>query len=357
MKKIGIMSMQRIVNYGSFLQAYGLRKTIEAFGENVEFVDYEYEKSVIEPPKKKILKRIFNNINIIEHRKKANHIKKFREEYQKYLSEYLNVNTNRNTYPNIDTLVVGSDEVFNCLQNYPVGYSRNLFGYGFEKTKKISYAASFGHTTIEGLRKYKIDNEVGNLLSQFNALSVRDENSQYIVQELTNKKAIISCDPVLISDYSSEIKGQEIQYSNYIIIYAYAGRLNRKEEKAIKQFAKTHNKKIISLGFYQKIADENLIVDPFQVLSYIKNADYVITDTFHGTVFSIKMNTKFCTIIRKSNYNKLYYLLKKFDLESQLINSIEDIEKIYNKEIDFRSANKTINLETEKTKKYLKENI
>lgn len=68
--KVGILSMQRIKNYGSFLQAYGLKKTIESLGHNVEFVDYKYEKTVIVERKKSLYKKILNNINIFKYIKK-----------------------------------------------------------------------------------------------------------------------------------------------------------------------------------------------------------------------------------------------------------------------------------------------
>ncbi len=358
MKKVGIMSMQRITNYGSFLQAYGLKKVINSLGFDVTFVDYEFEKDITEDaPQKSLIAKIIMHYNIYEYLKKKKHIKLFQTEYKKILKKYLEVDDEKNYYPRIDTLVIGSDEVFNCLQKYPVGYSRNLFGYGYDDKDVISYAASFGHTDMKGLKKYKIDHEIGNMLNKFKAISVRDENSYKIVKELTNKEAIINLDPVLISSYDEELKEYEISLKNYIVVYAYSGRLSREEEKYIKNFAKKYHKKIVSLGFYQKIADYNLVVDPFEALKYIKNADYVITDTFHGSIFSIKLNTKFCTIIRKSNYNKLHYLLAKLGHLDQMVNDISDIERIYNKEISFKESDKTIREETKKTIDYLKKNI
>lgn len=115
--------------------------------------------------------------------------------------------------------------------------------------------------------------------------------------------------------------------------------------------------KIISLGFYQEIADKNIVANPFQVLNYFKNADYIITDTFHGTIFSVKMNTKFCTIVRNSNYNKLSFLLKELKHEDRMVNKIDDIEKLYKKEINFKESNEIIKIETAKSMEYLKNNI
>ena len=100
-----------------------------------------------------------------------------------------------------------------------------------------------------------------------------------------------------------------------------------------------------------------MILTPFEVLAYIKHADYVITDTFHGTIFSIKMKSKFCTIIRESNKNKLLTLLKKLRLEHRSIKNNEDIQKLYDKEIDYSEVENIINFEIDKSIKYLKENI
>ena len=330
-KKVGIMSMQRIINYGSFLQAYGLKSIIEGLNDReVQFVDYNYEKSLKEKENKieRIIKKVKINKNIINFMYKRKNIKRLKKVIDENLVK-IGV-TGYNYNPNIDKLVIGSDEVINCTQQYPVGYSRELFGKNYEHVDVISYAATFGYTTIDDLKKYCIDEEVGNMLEKFKAISVRDENSYGVVKELLNKESIIHLDPVLVANYSDVIP--EIKEKNYIIIYAYPNRLTKEEEKFIKKFAKKHKKKIISLGFYQRIADKNLVVSPFEVLAYFKNADYVITDTFHGTIFSVKMNTKFCTIIRESNKNKLKFLLKKLEQEERIVNNVEDIELFYNKE-------------------------
>lgn len=354
-KKIGIMSMQRIVNYGSYLQAYALKNTIESLGyRNVVFVDYEYEREMVSNKKTYVLGKIIQYKSPFAFLKKVIHKKDFNKKYTKYLKQ-IGVGE-KNYCRDIDTLVIGSDEVFNCLQPYPVGYSRNLFGYGFEDKRVISYAASFGHTKLGQLIDYGIDKEIGKMLSRFTAISVRDDNSKNIIKSLIGDDPMVNLDPVLIGDYGDAFE-HSVPYENYIIVYAYSGRLTKIEEKAIRRFAKEKGKKVLSLGFYQRCADENLIVEPLDVLAYFKNADYVITDTFHGSVFSIKANTKFCTIIRDSNRNKLTSLLKKTKCEKQIANDLSDIWKIYDRDIDFSETNKTLADETEKTKKYLMENL
>lgn len=355
MKKIGIISMQRIINYGSFLQAYGLKNIIEKNTDSqVEFIDYKFEKELIEKKddKKSVFSKIKENKTLLRYIRKKIFLKKVSDRYRKDL-KIIGVEKN-NFYPEVDAVVIGSDEVFNCTQAYPVGYSRNLFGKGYEKTDVLSYAASFGYTTYELLKKYRIDKEIGKMLEKFKAISVRDNNSLKIINKLININPQKHIDPVLAYDFENEIKKYKIQERDYIILYTYTGRLSGKEEKYIKKFAQKNNKKIFSIGYFSAIADKNIICNPLFVFSYFKNADYVITDTFHGSVFSIKMNTKFCTIIRKSNENKLIDLLETLGRTDRMIQELQDIDKLYNVEIDYKNTNEIIKKEQINAINYIK---
>lgn len=355
MKKIGIMTMHRVINYGSFLQAFGLKQILEELGYKVQLVDYNIEPPIIKTKKKNLLQRIIKNINILGYIKKKNVLNKFKREYNHKYLKLLNIKK-YNYNPNIDTLIIGSDEVFNCLQDYPIGYSKELFGKNYEKINVISYAASFGHTTLEELKKYKIDREIGKMLCKFKEVSVRDKNSYDIVKKISTNSPVINLDPVLISSFY-KYETNNVKLKNYIIVYAYPGRLAKDEEKYIKSFAKKNKKKIVCLGMYQKIADYNLVVSPFEVLEYFKKADYIITDTFHGTIFSIINHSKYCTIIRESNKNKLEDLLERLEQGNRKVQELEEIEILYNKEIDFEQTNKIIANERKKTIEYLKNNL
>ena len=202
----------------------------------------------------------------------------------------LGVTDERVYSPKLDVLVIGSDEVFNCTQsNLDVGYSPQLFGYENSAEKLITYAASFGSTTIEKLDKYGKTTEISNLLKEFDAISVRDKNSHDIIKTLTAIDPIDSIDPVLLYDFSNEVDNIDVDLSNYIVVYAYSERINKIEAEAIQAFAHSKGKKTLSIGVKQSFTDLYVNVDPFTLLAYIKNADYVITDTFHGTVFSIML--------------------------------------------------------------------
>lgn len=338
------MSMQRIINYGSFLQAYALKKTIESLGHEVEFVDYHIGNPIVNElndgdDTSSLLSKAFNVVFSKKYREKRKseiiQNESYGIYYNKFKSEWLpllGVTEKKNYNPNIDMLVIGSDEVFNCTQSNPdVGYSPELFGFNSNANTIISYAASFGSTTLQKLTEYHKRNEIASFLLSFEKISVRDKNSYIIVKELTGIEPTMNVDPVLLYDFEKEIPS-DVDLKNYIIVYAYSGRINDEEAKAIQEFAHKNNKKTLSIGVRQSFTDEYRCVDPFKMLAYFKNADYVVTDTFHGTVFSIKYQVPFVTLIRDSNSNKLSDLLNKFNLGYRSV-SIDDIELVLNQEL------------------------
>ncbi len=352
--KIGILSMQRIVNYGSFLQAYALKKNIEMItSKEVEFVDYNMGKPLIST-RRDLIKKIKQNINIVRFVKKRKYVKKLDREYINQFLPMLNIKE-KNIYPkDIESLVIGSDEVFNCLQSYPVGFSPDLFGENYDGISVISYAASFGFVKYEDIVKYELESRLIEDFKKFKSISVRDSNSFDIISKMTQIKPNINLDPVLITSFDDEMK-DNVQYNNYVLIYAYSNRLNKRECNVIKKYANENKKIIISIGGYTEIADYNLVVNPFELYGYFKHADLVITDTFHGSIFSIKNHANYYTIVRKSNENKLKDLLIRLKQENRMI---KDINQIYNYvENDFTQTNKIIEAEREKTINYLKENL
>lgn len=367
--KVGIMSMQRIINYGSFLQAYGLKKTIENLGHTVEFVDYKVGEPLVkevsvssnESKFKKLMKVLFSskyrkmrNAQVTENQAFSNFYYKFENEWLPNLE----VSKDKNISPKLDALVIGSDEVFNCTQSNPnVGYSPQLFGFENNADKLISYAASFGSTTLEKLKKYDKDKEIADYLSKFDAISVRDNNSHSIVKQLIGKDPIDSIDPVLLYDFHKEMENININLKDYVVVYAYSGRINEDEAKEIQRFAHSKGKKTLSVGVRQAFTDLYVMADPFTLLAYIKNADYVMTDTFHGTVFSIKYQIPFGTIIRDSNSEKLQDLLNKFSLEDRRITDISNIDSVMDKELNKIDVKEKLGNYQDLAGEYLKNNI
>lgn len=372
MKKVGIMSMQRIVNYGSYLQAYALKQLVQQFDCEVEFVDYHVCKPIIDDQSEsnnKIFRKIKKGIELIKYKaciKQKIQFFKYKESFKNKYFPILGISDNFNYNPDLDCLIIGSDEVFNCIQkNSNVGFSLELFGKDNRAKKLVSYAASFGNTTIEKLKKYKKDQVIGELLKKFDSLSVRDNNSFKIVEELTGYTPSYSLDPVLIYDYMKECeKIPNININDrYLILYAYSGRISKDESKWISKYSKQKGLKVYTIGGIQSCGDKFIDCSPFEVLVYFKNAEEVITDTFHGSIFSIINHKKFSTIIRKSNGNeygneeKLSDLLSLLNLKDRIVTNVEDVENINSIEINYENVDSIISAYRSQTIKYLESNL
>lgn len=363
MKKAGILSMQRIYNYGSFLQAYGLKKMLEELGCDVEFVDYHPGKCLVDLKQKNgLLRKLSKSMEVLmiqaPLKAKLNFIKYKKNFGVKYHS-YLGIGSQYNYNPELDILVIGSDEVFNFVQDNPnVGYTAELFGVGSQAETVISYAASFGNTTMERLKQYGAEKEVAGWLNSFNTISVRDNNSYEIVKELTGKAPELHLDPVLMYDYMKKCPAvsKQADDSDYLVLYGYTGRFSKEECRKIREYAIEKKLKILCIGGIQHCCDKFVDCSPFEVFSYFKNAYAVITDTFHGTIISIITQQRFATFVRSSGYGnaeKVSDLLKRLNLEEQIVFNVEELGKIVEKKIDYLSVNYIIENERKRAYQYL----
>lgn len=361
--KIGILSMHRVVNYGSFLQAYALKETLKAMGHECLFMDIKPGKKIIETttPDGKFKKLLFLFKKFDKYfLKRINHyffLRKRTERFQKEFFSILGLTKEPNYNSDYDGIVIGSDEVFNCTQKASWGFSKTLFGEGLSSDLIITYAASCGFTTLDRIDHYNIREEIKTALTNLKIISVRDKNTYEFAKELTNKKVVEHLDPTLIYNFDPLLP-TTFPEKNYILIYAYDNRIDDPDTiNTIRKFALKENKSIICAGVYQNWCDKQILCSPFELLAYFKYADYIITDTFHGTVFSIKYNKNFATIIRNSNKEKLGYLLEKFNLVNRRLENINDLESTLKRTVDYTSVNELITRESINSIEYLQNNI
>jgi hypothetical protein len=374
MANVGILSMQRIINYGSFLQAYGLKAMLEELGHTVQFVDYHVGEPLVRDDKNRqktgLAGKIAKGFDALGYDapmgQKLQFIK-YKKEFAEKYHGILGITKEPNYTPELDVLVIGSDEVFNCVQkNANVGYSPELFGKDSKAIKTITYAASFGNTTLAKLQQYGKVEEIGTLLKKLDSISVRDENTAEMVKALSGREVEFNLDPVLAYDFIGkcslipQIKPTE----KYLILYAYSGRISRDEAEWISAYAKKKGLKVYAIGGVQKCADRYIDCSPFEVLSYFLNAEEVITDTFHGTIFSVIAKRRFATIVRRSegtsygNEEKLTDLLKRLGgLDSRAVYNIEDCLAVQEMGIDYEKVQTILEEERAKTWVYLERHV
>ena len=361
-KNVGILSMQRVLNYGSFLQAYALKQLLLEHGAGaVFFIDIKPGRVLdgFAPDSK--LKKLKRYLKVIFSFKLFSRIrdKKFsRKVTESIASKLYLLGLNDKAPEHFDLVVIGSDEVFNCCQKTSWGYTLQLYGEIKNTDRIISYAGSFGHTTYEQIMSFGIAPEISNAMRNMSAISVRDKNSYDIVKRLLGASPELHLDPVLVYGYKKEIDQIKLDKSNtpYMIVYSYQGRINDKTEiEQIISYAKTKGLRIVSVFCRYDWCDEAVIPEtPFGVLPLFKNAEYIVTDTFHGTIFSIITERNFCTLIRSTNVQKISSLLESLDLSDRKAeNKAYNLSEILDTAPDYKHVNQILASERQRANDYI----
>ncbi|MDL2320362.1 polysaccharide pyruvyl transferase family protein [Alistipes sp. OttesenSCG-928-B03] len=361
-KTVGILSMQRVANYGSFLQAWALRGILTELGAGVSFIDIEaghpmpgqrsgivaaYFARLCELTGAAVTGRLGAKLRDRKYHRAMR--ARFRDEY------YAMLGLDAPAPERYDLAVIGSDMVFDCMQAAPWGFTPQLYGDIPEADSVISYAASFGSSTLEGILRAGVVDEIAENLCQLTAVSVRDDNSHDIVRQLTGRDALKHLDPVLVYDFATEMRGCDTRESDYIVVYAYPGRIRNKAEiEAITGYARRSGKRLVSILAAYDWCDEAVTpTTPFDVLAWFRDADCVVTDTFHGTIFSVINHKRFCTLVRSSNTEKLTSLLGWLSLEGQRAATPNDIEGVLSATPDYAPTDAIIENEKIRTREYL----
>lgn len=360
--KVYILSMQQVNNYGSILQAYSLKKMIEGLGNEVEFLAIEKgtnDALTLQCEKSDIDKKDDSWIEIQWNRVKG----KIRgRKLRQMFSEFRN-STGLNSLKgneHFDTCVIGSDEVFNCLQKSKWGFAPQLFGEVKLAEKVITYAASCGSTKADDLSD-ELRKAVKNAMSNLAAVSVRDENTAKFVQAVTGKKIVYNLDPVAVGNFDEEIRDVTVTAKlpeRYCIVYSYSERFSDFNEiKAISEYCKENGLKIVAPFGKQKWIPTYETLTPFELLKAFQNAECIVTDTFHGTLFGAKFGKKMAVLIRKSNRNKLEDLTQRLQIQDHVITDISQLSKVLEKNLNKEKINKILKAERVRSLEYLKENL
>lgn len=362
-KKIGVITMHKVWNFGSALQTYATQYIIESMGYECEIIDYTYPniehaayQNTILPPKDLSLKEILHlfiskiKLNIIN-RKKIDLFESFyAENYHCSPKRYNSRVELLKEVPQYDVYMTGSDQVWN--PNY-IGFDTNfMLAFAPKQVKKISYASSFAISDIPVYFKNIYKNE----LSDYQFISVRESSGKALIKELTGKDAEIVCDPTLLLNAEqwrklakkSIFKIDEPYLLVYLVGYAY----NPYPE--IYNYIECVNNKlnlpIIYLnaksGYLKKKYREINVPDkgPNEFLYLISHASFIITDSFHGTAFSLNFGIRFISCIdeRKENSDsRILNLLRIVGLENRAVVynshepiSYEELPQEYNQLLD-----------------------
>ena len=302
-----IMTWYRGMNYGSVLQAYALQRYILSLGYSCRILNYAPGKpaslkmKILNGSLRDTLIYKFNECTAGASGNRADRnitaFDSFREEYMDITGRCRNADEILKLCGKDAVFVCGSDQIWN-----PYFYDSCYFlTFAKDKNKKIAYAPSFGVSEVNRAGKKRI----AAALDGFGSISVREEAGKEIIKDLTGKEAVVTADPTMLADMHQWdlIAEDPTEKEPYLFCYflSSSGEYLRAAEKT----AAARGLKIRMLPMTASdAANENVVkeaVGPREWLGYIKNADFVMTDSFHCTLFAMRYRRQFITLKRFSD--------------------------------------------------------
>ncbi len=379
--KIAILTQPLHDNYGGLLQAYALKEVLQEMGHEVIIINRQSIRKVplwkrFASITKSILigRQIHPNLFLksIYKEELSRETNKFRETYIPNLSQLITDNEGMQELNNMgfEAYIVGSDQCWRpryspAIQNYFLDFAEND-----EKVKRVAYAASFGVSHWEFT---EVDTERSKeLLKKFDAISVREDSAIGLVRDKLNRDdAVHVLDPTMllsVKQYSELVKAENIPISNgNLKVYV----LDKTPEKdnlvemlenklQLKSFEVLPAKRLNEEKVTNSNINDFVFPNPAAWLRGFQDAKFVVTDSFHGTAFSILHNIPFIAIGNVARgMSRFQSLLKMFGLEDRLVTDINsvNIDNFAEKEIDWERVNDLLKKDREKAIKFLKEGL
>ena len=357
-RKIGILSMQRVVNYGSVLQAWSLREMIRsATGVCAGFLDIQDQPA---------MESLADNLSAKDYAVQAAYSRRLTQRAKRRIITWLSgknkqmirrfmrqeLQLDASLPEELDHVVVGSDEVF----NHASGIRLQLHGEVQNARQVICYAASCGSAKASDVRQEDAA-RLRQAMSRFIAFSVRDEGTREYVQAFSDLPVQHHLDPVLMGPLQAR-ESRPVWLKKYLLVYAYGQRIRTEEEiNAIRAFARQRGLMVVAMGGSQFWCDLYIPASPMRMLDWFAHASYVVTDTFHGAIFSVINHRKFAAILRPSNRNKLSCLLEDLSLSSRQVTEIAQLPAVLEENIDYARVDAYLAQERIRAMDYLKEHL
>lgn len=353
-KKIGIITFQRAHNYGAILQCLALQEflaenteaTVSVIDYKPDFLNYYHyfirDRFSLNHPISTIkeiiylyrrFKRFISFDNFIESYIKLN------KEYSNNLSEY-------------DLIIVGSDQLWN-IKNTNNIFDKMYWGrFKDQDTPKlITYAVSTGGcSTLDW-------NKVKEYINQFDSISVREKYLKENLEKHANYKSQWVLDPTLLQNREFWIR-QTVEYKpNRPYLFYYQARNKPLAFQYAKKLASKMNLDFIYISAHIMLpnSNEGVKANPIDFLNILRNATYVVTSSFHGTVFSVQFHKNFSTLLlNDGDDGRSISFLQSIGLENHLVSITEQINDM---ETDWNKVDEVLEQKRQESRMWLLKNI
>lgn len=382
--KVNIITFHFVHNFGAVLQCFALQEKLKELGYDVEVINYcpEYHakgyKCLVNPFQ--YYKNIINNMNSSPHMRKRiitlvkailvnrkiikNSIRKqnFDHFCRKHLQQGKKCTTQQelmNLYDQKkEIFITGSDQVWN--QKLVGDDTAYFLCFALEKEVKIAYAASFGDEKVQNLSK------TAGMLSDFDAISIREQTYATELGKMLNRNVANTLDPTLLLSQNAyqkcEKEVRKIRNRKYILVYVliYSEKLmislNQLLKKDKELFAVNLSRSPLKGVPKHKVMNLQSI-GPSEFLTCIKNAWYVLTDSFHGMAFSIIYHKNFWAFENNNGSLRLKELIRELKMENRFISVESTMTQNWKDEIDYSMVDTLLLQAAAKSSFFLEESL
>lgn len=347
---INIITFQRTYNCGAALQAYALSRYLEEHGHNVSIVDYR--PKWVEQYKVSI-KRLFSAFSVKDLLLYPYHLL-IDYKFSSFVKKYCKMTPIVKSVEDIvrlekcDIYVTGSDQVWNS--EITKGIDRGYLLDFKTDAKRISYAASCGWDLEEDI------DDIVKVVRNYDGISVREHSLEKALKSKGVENVIAVWDPVFLLDADCYYKMlTKAKYKNYVLLYL------KHESEELRAFAaKIAQEKNLQVVDMSKIIKQwpadrtSPVFGPLEFLGLIESAEYVVTNSFHGTAFSIIFRKNFYSFGAGSRTTRLSSLLEDVRLNNRMLTRCEDVTAI--EEIDYSKYEDIINEHVNNSREFLLKN-
>lgn len=367
--KIGTVTFHFPFNCGAALQCYALEHVLESFGHEVRVVNYcpwyhqnryasyknpvYYAKKKMREPARNILTRTYHGAKGFRDtvrswkgaKKRLVRERKFGAFRKAYLHEtrmYRSLRALQADPPECDLYIAGSDQLWNSKLTEGRFDPAYFLDFGKENAKRATYAVGSYFADPDAAKK-----EIAPMLRRLDAVSLRETRFLPDVADAAagSVPIHIDIDPTLLLNaeaYDALLPKKPLETEPYILVYTMPGPAQRQANDAAIRFAKQTELKLIDVNgnpnAENRRVGDSRIVSPQEFLWYVKNAAYVVTNSFHGTVFSVLYKKRFAVILHKETGNRVSELLDKLGLSDRYTDETGGVERILGLASDWNAA-------------------
>lgn len=334
--KIAIVTVfNDLLNYGSYLQAFATQEFLRSLGHTTRLVEIRsWQRSY----------RKYRALLTKDTARLAFNLKRF--------GVYATANRKLDSaaydaHEHYDAVLLGSDEIWN-LKNATFDHSLIFFGEGFNSPRIIAYAPSANGMTHEDFAGLPAESKA---LKGIQFLSARDGRTAELVERVTGRPAKRVLDPTFLIDWKSH--ETVVNRKPFVLVYCYNATAERRRD--IESLATTHALDVVYIGHFCDTDKTLLVSDPFEFLGLIRAARFVVTDSFHGTIFSIQFNKQFVSYVGE-NY-KIWSVLDEFSLNGRNASEKETLEVLYSTEVDYIPVNRMIYVRASESRNFIEQAV